>query len=230
MPSTRKIVAIGAVLAMTAAGVALAETTPGDHSMGPDHMQHAIPSGQPAMGPGHMQEMMRQHQGMMGDHAGMHGAATTPTMPGQDAFGAIQEVVGMLDADPKTDWSKVDLEALRQHLIDMNEVTLKADADPKQIDGGLEIAVTGSGRTLVAIQRMIPAYAQTVNGLNGWTSKAATLTNGELLTVTATDPKEVQHIRGLGFIGLLASGSHHQPHHLAMAKGEFDHEHLAHKH
>ena len=87
----------------------------------------------------------------------MHGASTTPTLPGQDAFGAIQEIVQILDADPKTDWSKVDLEALRQHLIDMNEVTLKADAAPKQIDGGLEIAVTGSGRTLVAIQRMIPA-------------------------------------------------------------------------
>ena len=39
MLSTRKIVAIGAVLAITAAGVALAETTPGDHPMGPDHMQ-----------------------------------------------------------------------------------------------------------------------------------------------------------------------------------------------
>jgi hypothetical protein len=165
----------------------------------------------------------------MGGHAGMHGASTTPTMPGQDAFGTIQEIVQILDADPKTDWSKVDLEALRQHLIDMNEVTLKADADPKQIDGGLEVAGTGSGRTLVAIQRMIPAYAQTVNGLNDWTAKADALPNGDLLTVTATDPKEVQHIHGLGFIGLLASGSHHQPHHLAMAKGEFDHEHLAHK-
>ncbi len=195
-------------------------------------MQQMMASGQHPMGPEHMQEMMRQHQGMMpmGGHGGMHGASTTPTMPGQAAFGAVQEVVRILDADPKTDWSKVDLEALRQHLIDMNEVTLKADAAPKQIDGGLEIAVTGSGRTLVAIQRMIPAYAQTVNRLNGWTAKTATLTNGELLTVTATDPKEIQHIRGLGFIGLLASGSHHQPHHLAMAKGEFDHEHLAHKH
>ena len=69
-----------------------------------------------------------------------------------------------------------------------------------------------------------------MNGLNGWTAKAASLPNGELLTVTATDPKEVQHIRGLGFIGLLVSGSHHQPHHLAMAKGEFDHEHLGHTH
>ena len=51
----------------------------------------------------------------------MQGAATSPPMPGQDAFGAIQEIVQILDADPKTDWSKVDLEALRQHLIDMDE-------------------------------------------------------------------------------------------------------------
>jgi hypothetical protein len=216
MLSTRKLVAVGAALAIAASGIALAETTPGQHQMGPDHIQQMMPSGEHPMHPGHMQEMMRQHQGM------------TPTMPGQDAFGAIQEIVRILEADPKTDWSKVDLEALRQHLIDMNEVTLKADATTKLIDGGLEITVTGSGRTLVAIQRMIPTYAQTVNGLNGWTTNAATLPNGELLTVTAIDPKEVQHIRGLGFIGLLASGSHHQPHHLGMAKGEFDHEHLGH--
>jgi hypothetical protein len=179
-----------------------------------------------------MQEMMRQHRGMMptGNRAGMHPASTTPTLPGQDAFGAIQEVVGILDADPKTDWSKVDLEALRQHLIDMNEVTLRADAAPKQIDGGLEIAVTGSGRTLVAIQRMVPAWAQTMNAHRGWTAKTTSLPDGELLTVTATDPKEIEHIRGLGFIGLLVSGSMHQPHHLAMAKGEFDHEHLGQGH
>ena len=166
----------------------------------------------------------------MGGHAEMQGASTTPTLPGQDAFGAIQEIVRILDADPKTDWSKVDLEALRQHLIDMNEVTLHADAAPKQIDGGLEIAVTGSGRTLVAIHRMIPAWVQMANGHDGWSAKAAELPNGELLIVTATGPKEVQHIRGLGFIGLLTSGSWHQPHHLAMAKGEFDHKHLSHQH
>jgi hypothetical protein len=182
------------------------------------------------MGPGHMQQMMRQHQAMMGNHAGLHRASATPTMPGQDAFGAIQEIVRILGADPKTDWSKVDLEALRQHLIDMNEVTLKADAAAQQIDGGLEISVTGTGRTLAAIQRMIPAYAQNVNGFNGWTATAASLPNGELLTVTSIDPKEIQHIRGLGFIGLLVSGSMHQPHHLALAKGEFDHEHLGQTH
>jgi hypothetical protein len=61
---------------------------------------------------------------------------------------------GREQADADLDWSKIDLEALRQHLFDMNEVTLKADAATKTIDGGLEIAVTGSGRTLAAIQQM----------------------------------------------------------------------------
>jgi hypothetical protein len=210
----RRLIAPGAVLVVAISGIALAETMPGHEGM---------------MGSPEMREMMQKHhpQGTMPmtGHPGMHAGTETPKMPGQDAFGAIQEIVRILEADPKTDWSKVDLEALRQHLIDMNEVTLRADAAAKPIDGGLEIAVTGSDRTLAAIQRMVPAHAQEINGLNGWSVKTEPLPDGELITVTATDPKEVQHIRGLGFIGLLASGSHHQPHHLAMAKGEFAHTH-----
>ena len=56
--------------------------------------------------------------------------------------------------------------------------------------------------------------------LNGWSATPESLPDGVVLTVTCGDP---QHIRGLGFIGLLVSGSHHQRHHLAMAKGEFMH-------
>lgn len=150
---------------------------------------------------------------------------TTPTMPGQDAFGAVQEIVRILEADPKTDWSKVNLEVLRQHLIDMSEVTLKADAVTKPIDSGIEVTVTGTGRTVEAIQRMVPAQAHQVDQthLNGWSAKTEPLPNGVLLTVTSGDPQQVQHIRGLGFIGFMASGSHHQAHHLAMTKGEFVH-------
>ena len=217
MHSSRKLIAFGAVIAIAISGIAFAETASSDHSMGPSQTQ----------------EMLRQHQGTtptMGGYAGIQGASTTPTLPGQDAFGAIQEIVHILDADPKTDWSKVDLEALRQHLIDMNEVTLHAEAAPKEINGGLEIAVTGSGRTLLAIQRMIPSWVQMANSHNGWSAAATELPSGELLTVTATDPEAVQHIRGLGFIGLLASGAWHQSHHLTMAKGEFDHKHLSHQH
>jgi hypothetical protein len=188
----------------------------GDMSM-KDHAMH----GQAQMSP----EMIQHHQQMM---AHMHGQAMyggAPTMAGQDAFGAIAEVVRMLEADPKTDWSMVDLEALRQHLIDMNDVTLNSVAVAKPIEGGLDIAVTGSGRTLAAIQRMVPAHAKEIDGLNGWSAKAQPIANGVLLTVTSSDAKEVQHIRGLGFIGILVSGSHHPPHHLAMAKGEDPHQH-----
>lgn len=192
-----------------------------EHSGASGMMDHAMP------GHDQMPDMMQHHQQMMSRMHGQQAQGGIPTMPGQDAFGAIQEVVRVLESDPETDWSKVDLEALRQHLIDMNDVTLQADVVAKPVDGGLEIAVTGSGRTLAAIQRMVPAHAKEINGLNGWSAKTATLGNGILLTVTASDLKEVQHIRGLGFIGILVSGSHHQPHHLAMAKGEPVHTHAA---
>src|SRR5690242_9973163 len=80
--------------------------------------------------------------------AAMHGTpANAPTMPGQDAFGAIAEIVGILEADPATDWSRVDLERLRQHLIDMNEVVLRSAVASTAVPGGLAMDVTGAGRT-----------------------------------------------------------------------------------
>ncbi len=83
----------------------------------------------------------------------------------------------------------------------------------------------GSGRTLAAIQRMVAAHAQEINGRKGWSARTESMPNGVLLAVTSSDPNEALHIRGLGFIGILVSGSHHQPHHLAIAKGEFAHSH-----
>jgi hypothetical protein len=143
-----------------------------------------------------------------------------PTQPGQDMFGAVQEIIGMLEADPTTDWSKVNVDALRVHLIDMNEVALHADAAVEPIDGGIRVALTGTGRTLAAIQRMLPEHAREMNGKNGWIEQAEPRPDGMTLTVTSADPKQATMIRGLGFIGVIASGGHHQMHHLMMAKGE----------
>ncbi len=199
--------AVGTVLAfaglvLAGSGVTVAQNAPSPHSMEPANMHGAMP---------------------IDAHPGISATKRMPTMPGQDAFGAIQEIVQILEAAPNTDWSKVNLEALRQHLIDMNDVTLKAHAAVKPIKGGLKIAVTGTGRTLLAIQRMIPAHARAIDGLNGWRTTTAPLADGVLLTVTSNNPKEIAHIRGLGFIGVLVSGPHHQPHHLALARGEFGH-------
>jgi hypothetical protein len=192
-----------------------AQMTPGDHSMrdrmgmmdgkGPTQDHHRM-----------MQEMM--HKGM-GQH-GMMMQRGRPTMPGQDAFGAIQEIVGILEADANTDWSKVDIAALREHLIDMNDVTLKAIAGERKLDNGLEIAVTGEGRTLDAIKRMVPAHAREL-AKTGWSAATDSLANGIKLTVTSTDPQQAIKIKGLGFMGIMVQGGHHQLHHLAMAKGEF---------
>lgn len=182
----------------------------------------------PAQGP--MPGMMHRHGGPGMHGLMMHGetkqGAVEPVLAGQDAFGAIQEIVHILEADPKTDWSKVNLEALRQHFIDMAEVTLNANATVEPVDGGIEAKITGSGRTIEAIQRMVPAHAHVIESthLNGWSAKTDRLDDGVVLTVTAKTPKEVAHIRGLGFIGVMASGHHHRPHHLAMARGEMVHE------
>ena len=55
------------------------------------------------------EQMQMMHQQMV--PGSQTSDTTTPTMPGQDAFfGAIQEIVRILEADPKTDWSKVNLE------------------------------------------------------------------------------------------------------------------------
>jgi hypothetical protein len=128
--------------------------------------------------------------------------------------------VELLEADPKTDWSKVDITALREHLVDMNELVVASRVTDKVIDGGLEMTVTGPARTIRAVQNMVPAHAPMIDGMNGWTAKAALTADGAKLTVTAADPKEIRHIRALGFYGLMATGAHHQAHHMGIARGE----------
>jgi hypothetical protein len=155
--------------------------------------------------------------GMMRHGSGQQ--AAIPTEPGQAAFGAIQEIVGKLQADPQTNWPKVDVDALHQHLIDMDEVTMRATAQKEPIENGLRIKVIGSDRTLEAIQRMVPEHARDIDGMYGWTVRTTILSNGVELTAATNNPADVQKIRALGFMGIMVLGTH-QMHHLAMAKGE----------
>jgi NAD(P)H-dependent flavin oxidoreductase YrpB (nitropropane dioxygenase family) len=148
--------------------------------------------------------------------------AAIPTMPGQEAFGTIQEIVQILEADPTTDWSKVNIAALREHLIDMDEVTMRAAANERALVNGVEIVVTGKGRTLEAIKRMLPAHAHEL-GTIGWNARTENLPNGIKLVVTSIDAKQVTKLKALGFMGVMVQGAHHQIHHLLMAKGEFTH-------
>jgi hypothetical protein len=180
--------------------------------MGPGMMPHgAMPHGQ--MPHGHTPGAVRRTPA----------AAGAPTSPGQEAFGAIAEIVRMLDADPQTDWSRVDLERLRQHLIDMHEVVLRAEVKATTVPGGLAMEMTGVGRTEAAIRAMVVPHTAELDRMAGLAATTEPISGGVRLTVTARnaeDGKAVARVRGLGFIGLLTLGAHHQPHHLAMARRE----------
>ena len=151
-----------------------------------------------------------------------HGSSAA-SEPGQAAFAAIQEVVGILDADPNTDWSKVDIDALRRHLVDMNNVTLYAKAEAIPVENGMRFEVTGHGEVRASIQRMVAAHAITMNGRGGWTYRAEARPEGAAMTVIVANPTELPKLRGLGFFGVMALGMHHPVHHLMIATGQGPH-------
>ena len=163
--------------------------------------------------------------GMTMDHAA-HMAMAPEAMPregGQAAFAAIHEIVDMLAADPNTDWSKVNIEALRQHLIDMDNVTLRASVTAEDLAGGVRFLATGEDATVGSIRRMVAAHARTMNGVGGWSYTAGEIPNGAALTVSVADRSDLVKVKALGFIGVLALGSHHQAHHLMIATGQNPH-------
>lgn len=156
------------------------------------------------------------------DHA-MQATAPALREGGQAAFATVQEITAMLMADPATDWSRVDLEALRQHLIDMDNVTMRADVTRDDIDGGARFTVTSADPIVQgSIRAMVLAHVATMNGVEGWDMRADEVAGGVVMTVTGPD---VARIRGLGFIGLMTVGMHHQAHHLALASGQNPHQH-----
>lgn len=155
-----------------------------------------------------------------------HDVAATPGQPtemGQGAFAALAEIVSLLERAPDTDWEKVDIGALRDHLVDMERLTVDAEVTETAIEGGLEIIVGGPPAAVEAARRMVPAHAAMVAGGRDWKVRAED--RGQTLRVlwTTGDPVERTRIRGLGFFGLMASGNHHQPHHLMIASGRSPH-------
>lgn len=153
----------------------------------------------------------------------LHGARTLPVQGGQSAFAAIAEIVALLEADPDTDWSKVDIAALREHLIDMNSLMLEAKATSTVEGDTIRFRIEGEGGVLRAIQAMVPAHAAELNKTGPWAVDAQTTSDGAVLAVKAPTAGELEKAKALGFFGLMAKGSHHQPHHLAMATGMMNH-------
>lgn len=159
--------------------------------------------------------------------------AQAPDEAGQSAFAAIGEVVRLLEADTTTDWSRVSIERLRTHLIDMDEVTLRAEVVQSPVPGGARFVATGTGRTRDAIRRMTEAHALQFGEADGLRVTVEEHPERAVVTVVARhagDDATAQKIRALGLVGFLALGGHHGPHHLAIASGTMPAGHGQHVH
>lgn len=172
--------------------------------------------------------------GQVMDHATMnHDAATQrtgqsaapsePLEPGQSAYAALGETVRIMLADPQTDWAKADVDALRSHLVDMDEVTLRASVTKVRLANGAIFHVAGHGAVIGSIQRMTQSHFAQSDFGKPWTMTVQPNANGADVTVVSSNPADAAQIYGLGFFGILTMGSHHQPHHLMMARGLMHH-------
>lgn len=172
-----------------------AQTMPSDHGVGMNHAAHGATGG------------------------------TVLTEPGQGAFAALSEVVQVLEADPDTDWSRVDLTGLRVHLVDMDRLVSDTVVTENELPDGLVALATGDSETIASLRRMVPAHSAQLAQDDRWTVAATETENGIELRVTSDNPATAARIKGLGFFGLMASQNHHREHHLMMARGEDAHAH-----
>jgi hypothetical protein len=163
------------------------------------------------------------HSGHAGHVMAVSGASGVPSEPGDGSFAAIIEIVAMLSANPDTDWTRVDIDGLREHLVDMNQLVVGASVRSEPLPDGLRMRIGTSGRPGEAASRMVPAHAPFLSAETGWRSEVVSDGDEIVWTVTAADTGAVARIQALGFFGLMATGDHHRMHHMAMASGEAAH-------
>jgi len=143
---------------------------------------------------------------------------------GTDQFAVIQEVIKKLEANPNTDWEKVNLEALRGHLVEMEDMTLNVSVEQTNIENGLKAIVTPiTERAYRSMEKVLSAHPEQMNAETGWVMTIKKKQDFFELNITADNEKDIYKIRGLGYIGIMAYGNHHQPHHWAMATGSNPH-------
>lgn len=159
-----------------------------------------------------------------GHHAEMHASPHEPggsplREPGESISAALGEVVALLESDPATDWSRVDLTALARHLQQMNRLFSGASVETVNVPGGARFRVRGDDAVLEAARAMVPAHAAISRSETGWRAEVEER-ESELVVTVVGDEAEEAKIRALGFLGWMASGDHHRAHHLMMARGE----------
>lgn len=204
----KKILSMGLLLMVSTLALNISVATEIDHSK-MDHSKH----------------MMKMSAQSAPAKAAM--AHTPLKEAGNALFGTIQEAIKQLDANPNTDWSKVDLEGLRQHLIDMENFATHVDVvSSKDIEKGTIVVVKPTtDAAKVSLIRALAAHPGMLKQESGWDMTAKADGDTFILTIETAKPEEVTRLRALGYIGVMALGNHHQVHHWGMVSGNNPHEH-----
>ena len=142
---------------------------------------------------------------------------------GQAQFAAIAEIVTILRDNPGTDWEQVDIGALRDHLVDMDNVTTKAAVETTINDLNVTFAITGDTLVAASIRRMVMAHSPMLQQATGWSISTEDLEDGANMLVQLRTMDELNEVTGLGFFGLMTIGAHHQRHHEMIARGHSPH-------
>jgi hypothetical protein len=153
-------------------------------------------------------------------HAHISGS---PLETGHSQFAAIAEIVTLLRDNPETNWAQVDIKALRDHLVDMDNVTTRTSVE-RTVDGlNVTFMVTGNQVVAASIRRMLFAHSPMLQGSTDWTVTAEEMESGASMLVQVGSDEELNQVLGLGFFGLMTIGAHHQQHHLMIATGRSPH-------
>lgn len=152
-------------------------------------------------------------------HAQHQHSVSQPSEVGQSTFAALAEIVEMLRDHPDTDWQRVDIPGLRQHLVDMDRLMMDTTVATEVMGSSIAFAVTGDERTAQAIHRMVPAHAPFLDAATGWRTTVEIEPTGAIMRIAG----DTDIIAALGFYGVMTIGAHHQEHHLAMATGRSVH-------
>jgi len=113
----------------------------------------------------------------------------------------------------------------------MQDMTLNVNVEQEPIKLGFKAVITPTTkRALQSMSRVLSVHPSQMKKETGW-DMFVTNNNGIFtVTVTTNQLQDVNKIRGLGYIGIMAYGNHHQPHHWAMASGDNPHSEHVMKH
>ena len=164
--------------------------------------------------------VMTAATGATAQHAA-HGGSNVEA--GQAQFAAIAEIVTMLRNEPETDWDQVDIAALREHLVDMDNVTTRAAVATTVDDLRVTFAITGDATVAASAQRMVLAHGPMLQQATGWSVMAQATPDGATMRVDSGAAEEMAEVTGLGFFGVMTIGAHHQQHHIMIATGQSPH-------